>query len=132
MSISKKLTAMKAAAFIAAATASTGAFAQFTPTGGGGDFGTIFRNLTAGLGSFSGLVEAIMYVVGATFALITLFKLYKWNKSDGREATLGGIGVTFLVAVLAFTMPMLINSGTTQLWGSGNVKTINAPQPSFR
>lgn len=133
MSFKKNLHTMRTAAALAMVFAASGAWAQTTlaPTSGGTDLGQIFRNLSAGLGSFGGLVEGIMYTVGALFSLLTLMKLYKWNKSDGRDATLGGIGVTFLVAILGFTMPMLISSGTAQLWGSGQVRTVTAP-PSFR
>ncbi len=102
------------------------------PQGGGVDIGTIFRNIANGMGSFGGLMEAFLYCIGVVFSVMTLLKLYKWNKSDGRDATLGGIGVTFLVAVLGFTMPMLISSGTSQLWGQGaQVRTVTPP-PAFR
>lgn len=133
MSYMNKTRGLKVAAMIlmTAVSASSWAQSNIAPTGGGSDFGAMFRNLTSGLGSLSGLIEALMYITGAVFALITIFKLYKWNKSDGRDATLGGIGVTFLVAILGFTMPMMINSGATQLWGSGTLKTVTPP-PAFR
>jgi len=134
MKTSKKIASLKALAIMVAFSVSSGAYAQnnLAPQGGAADIGSIFRNLTAGLGSFGGLMEAVLYIVGAVFSVMTLLKLYKWNKSDGRDATLGGIGVTFLVAVLGFTMPMLISSGTSQIWGQGaQVRTVTPP-PAFR
>lgn len=133
MKTSKKTASLKALAIMVAFAAGSAAHAQgLVPQGGANDIGSIFRNLSSGLGSFGGLMETVLYIVGATFSVMTLFKLYKWNKSDGRDATLGGIGVTFLVAVLGFTMPMLIGSGTAQLWGQGaQVRTVTPP-PAFR
>jgi len=134
MSFNNNFRSVKGAAFMAMALAAGSTMAQqggLAPTGGGVDFGQIFKNLTNGLGSFGVLMEAVLYITGTVFAVIMLFKLYKWNKSDGRDATLSGILVCFVVAVLGFTMPMLISSGTVQMWGTGNVRTV-APPPSFR
>jgi len=130
----KKLASLKALAVMAATGMAGSAMAQtnLAPQSGANDLGAIFRNLTAGLGSFGGLMEAVLYIVGCVFMVMTLFKLYKWNKSDGRDATLGGIGVTFLVAILGFTMPMMISSGSSQIWGQGTqVRTVTQP-PAFR
>ena len=113
------------AALVVAHDAANAQLAPSAGTSGGSDFGQIFRNLGNGLSTFSGLMEVVLYVIGSLFAAMTLFKLYKWNKSDGRDATLGGVGITFLVAVLGFTMPMLIGSGTTQMWGNSSVRTVS-------
>lgn len=128
----KSISKMKALALLATLLIGTAAHAQgLTPQAGANDLGAIFTNLKSGLGSFGSLMEAALYIVGTVFSVMFVMKLYKWNKSDGRDATLSGVGVTLLVAVLSFTMPMLMSSSATQVWGQGsNLRTVE--QPSFR
>lgn len=124
-----KLKGAIAAFGLMAATHSMAAFENVNSNGLG--FGQVSRNVNSSLAGGASLFEGVLYLFAIVFLCLFIFTLVKWKKSDGREGNPGLIAVYLIAAVLCIAGPTVLGGGITTIFGSGQVQTVRAPQPSF-
>lgn len=99
--------------------------------GNGVTLGKMSKNVANSFVDGISAVEAFLYLAGVVFIALFVFALVKWKKSEGRDANGGLIAIYLIASVGCMAAPTLMGGGITTLFGTTNVKTIQAPQPSF-
>ncbi|MCZ8257599.1 MAG: hypothetical protein O9327_18285 [Polaromonas sp.] len=138
MNIVHKIASAASSAKAAIAVASLTAYSQIaladsfsSPQNNGVTLGKVSKNVANSLVDGVSAVEAFLYLAGVVFIALFVFALVKWKKSDGRDANGGLIAIYLVAAVGCMAAPTLMGGGIATLFGNTNVKTIQAPQPTF-
>lgn len=131
MSIMKKFSAAKYAAMAYLVTAAFAAQAQsgFSNPGNltGPTVGQISQNLNSSMAGVASVVEGVLYFLGVVFLLIGILAVRKYQKSDGRDGSVGAIIGAFVLSAASFAAPTLAGGAIASVFGS-NATTVNAPR----
>ena len=94
----------------------------------GVSLGKMVGHIAESMGGVAAASEALLYLMGLSFLVTTLFAAWKYKKTDGRDGNMTLIVTSLVLAVCCISAPRVLNTGIQAIFkDSGVVKVELAP-----